>query len=59
MRNHDLPQARGELARKSLELFAQAWKVQGHVHEHYNGATGNGDDVANSDRFYHRGTLLD
>jgi putative isomerase len=56
--NYELPKAREELARKSLELFAQEWKTKGHVHENYNGATGDGDDVANSDRFYHWGALL-
>jgi putative isomerase len=28
------------------------------VHENYNAISGTGDDVANSDRFYHWGALL-
>jgi hypothetical protein len=28
------------------------------VHENYNSITGTGDDVNNSDRFYHWGALL-
>jgi putative isomerase len=34
------------------------WTEDGHVHENYNGITGDGDDVTNSDRFNHRGALL-
>jgi len=28
------------------------------VHENYNATLGSGDDVSNSDRFYHWGALL-
>lgn len=61
LRNYSQPkidQARQELSQKSLDLFLKDWHANGHVHENYNGATGNGDDVSNSDRFYHWGALL-
>lgn len=54
----EIDQARRQLAQKSLDLFLNDWRTNGHVHENYNGATGSGDDVANSDRFYHWGALL-
>ncbi|HYK36934.1 MGH1-like glycoside hydrolase domain-containing protein [Alloacidobacterium sp.] len=54
----DVDRARRELAQKSLDLFLSDWRANGHVHENYNGATGSGDDVSNSDRFYHWGALL-
>jgi putative isomerase len=61
LRNYQEPvvkQAREQLAQKSLDLFLRDWRENGHVHENYNGATGDGDDVPNSDRFYHWGALL-
>jgi putative isomerase len=58
LRNYDLPQARGELADKSYALFLKEWQEHGHVHENYNAILGTGDDVTNSDRFYHWGALL-
>ena len=61
LRNYQAPaieEARRQLAQKSLELFLRDWRKNGHVHENYNGATGDGDDVPNSDRFYHWGALL-
>jgi hypothetical protein len=54
----DIDRARKELSQKSLDLFESDWRSNGHVHENYNGETGNGDDVTNSDRFYHWGALL-
>ena len=54
----DVAEARKKLAAKSLELFLKEWKANGHVHENYNGMTGEGDDVGSSDRFYHWGALL-
>jgi len=54
----DIDRARQELSQKSLDLFLSDWRTNGHVHENYNGATGCGDDVSNSDRFYHWGALL-
>jgi len=56
--NYDQPQARKEFADKSLKLFLEEWKQNGHVHENYNAITGTGDDVKSSDRFYHWGALL-
>jgi Mannosylglycerate hydrolase MGH1-like glycoside hydrolase domain len=58
LRNYDDPTARSELAQRSYELFLKEWHDKGHVHENYNAILGTGDDVANSDRFYHWGALL-
>ena len=58
LRNYDLPQVRTKLAEKSYALFLKEWQAHGHVHENYNGILGTGDDVTNSDRFYHWGALL-
>jgi putative isomerase len=58
LQNYDLPQARSELADKSYALFLKEWQEHGHVHENYNAILGSGDDVPNSDRFYHWGALL-
>jgi glycogen debranching enzyme len=49
---------RRAFASKSYELFVKEWRDHGHVHENYNGINGSGDDVNNSDRFYHWGALL-
>lgn len=54
----EIEQARRELAQKSFTLFSREWTEKGHVHENYNATTGNGDDVNNSDKFYHWGALL-
>jgi putative isomerase len=58
LRNYDFPEVRRELARKSFDLLMEEWRTSGHIHENYNGITGKGDDVPNSDRFYHWGALL-
>ncbi len=58
LRNYDEPEARRELAEKSLNLFLKEWLKNGHVHENYNAILGVGDDVSSSDRFYHWGALL-
>lgn len=58
LRNYDQPAARGELAQRSRALFEKEWEQKGHVHENYNAISGEGDDVASSDRFYHWGALL-
>jgi len=58
LRNYDQPAARREFAQKSVALFQREWTRHGHVHENYNGITGEGDDVTSSDRFYHWGALL-
>ena len=56
--NYEETQVRGELAQKSYDLFSKEWREEGHVHENYNAILGTGDDVPNSDRFYHWGALL-
>ena len=56
--NYDDPVVRQEFARKSYDLFLGEWHGKGHVHENYNAIAGTGDDVGNSDRFYHWGALL-
>lgn len=56
--NYDDAPVRKQFAEKSYSLFSKEWKEHGHVHENYNAITGTGDDVANSDRFYHWGALL-
>ena len=56
--NYDQPEARRQLAERSIALFEKEWKQNGHVHENYNAITGEGDDVRSSDRFYHWGALL-
>jgi len=56
--NYDDADVRRDFAQKSYDLFLKEWKENGHVHENYNANTGSGDDVRNSDRFYHWGALL-
>lgn len=56
--NYDDKDTRREFAQKSYQLFLKEWSEHGHVHENYNAILGSGDDVANSDRFYHWGALL-
>ena len=58
LRNYPLPEARHALAERSRALLMKEWATNRHVHENYNGSTGEGDDVASSDRFYHWGALL-
>lgn len=55
---YDVAEARRAFARKSFNLFLKEWHDKGHVHENYNAELGTGDDVTNSDRFYHWGALL-
>jgi len=45
-------------ARKSVDLLLKEWREKGHVHENYNGTTGEGCDVKSSDPNYHWGALL-
>ncbi|MGC9199944.1 MAG: MGH1-like glycoside hydrolase domain-containing protein [Acidobacteriaceae bacterium] len=56
--NYNLPAAQAALASKSYALFLREWQQHRHVHENYNAMLGEGDDVKNSDRFYHWGALL-
>lgn len=58
LRNYDGGAVRAEFAQRSYGLFLKEWKEKRHVHENYNAITGTGDDVRNSDRFYHWGALL-
>jgi putative isomerase len=58
LRNYGFPEVRQQLAKKSFDLLMRDWRTSGHIHENYNGITGEGDDVPNSDRFYHWGALL-
>jgi neutral trehalase len=58
LRNYDDPAVSADFAQKSYSLFLKEWREKGHVHENYNAIKGTGDDVSNSDRFYHWGALL-
>ncbi len=58
LRNYDLPEARSDLAAKSVALLLKEWREHGHIHENYNADSGAGCDMGNSDRFYHWGALL-
>jgi len=58
LRNYDCPQVRADFAEKSRNLLLRDWLVKGYIYENWNATTGQGDDVGNSDRFYHWGSLL-
>ena len=58
IRNYNLPDARKDLVEKSKRLILKSWQEEHHVYENYNSVTGKGDDVINSDKFYHWGALL-
>lgn len=58
IRNYDLPDARDDLAIKSKNLLLKSWVEERFIYENYNSETGQGDDVYNSDKFYHWGALL-
>jgi hypothetical protein len=58
LRNYDLPEARKALSEKSKNLLLKSWLKDGYVFENYNASSGRGDDVKNSDKFYHWGALL-
>ena len=58
MRHHNLDEPCKVLAEKSLNLIMKEWIEKGHVHENFNGDTGEGCDVKSSDKFYHWGGLL-
>jgi hypothetical protein len=57
-RNADAASASRDLADKSKNLLLKEWTANGHVHENYNGDTGEGCDKRSSDKFYHWGGLL-
>jgi hypothetical protein len=56
--NYDLPTEKKALSEKSKNLLLKSWISNGYVFENYNSETGVGDDVHNSDKFYHWGALL-
>jgi len=61
LRNYDTPEIndiRSRFAEKSKNLLLKQWLSDGYVFENYNASTGQGDDVQNSDKFYHWGALL-
>jgi hypothetical protein len=58
LENYDDAKTRQAFAQKSYDLFLKEWTEKGHAHENYNAILGTGDDVTNSDRFYHWGALL-
>jgi len=58
LRRHGQRKACEVLAQKGKDLLLREWLSKGHVHENYNGDTGEGCDVKNSDKFYHWGAML-
>lgn len=58
LKNYDLPRAKKDLVEKSKKLLLKSWMSDKYIYENYNAETGAGDDVANSDKFYHWGALL-
>ncbi len=59
LRNYDLPQARRELARKSLSMFLGEWNRKGFISENYSALDGTGDDPhLTSTPFYTWGVLM-
>jgi neutral trehalase len=57
MRNYNVPDARKDMVEKSAKLILKSWNGEHHVYENNNSVTGVGDDVINSDKFYHWGAL--
>ena len=58
LREYDCPDVRQDLAAKSRTLLLKDWLARGYIYENWNSVTGQGDDVGNSDKFYHWGALL-
>jgi putative isomerase len=58
LRKQGLTDAGRVLADKGRKVLMKEWTSNGHVHENFNGDTGEGCDVSSSDRFYHWGALL-
>ena len=58
LRHYGLGEPCKVLAEKGLDLIMKEWLEKGHVHENFNGDTGEGCDVKSSDKFYHWGGLL-
>ena len=47
-----------DMGEKCLRTFLAEWLEESHVHENYNGATGEGDDARYSEPVYFWGGLL-
>ncbi|MBO6249155.1 MAG: hypothetical protein J6N54_10115 [Bacteroidales bacterium] len=58
LREYGFEDVRKEFAQKSNKLLMKDWLARGYIYENWNAVTGQGDDVNNSDRFYHWGSLL-
>ena len=58
LREYDCADVRMDLAAKSRTLLMKDWLARGYIYENWNSVTGQGDDVGNSDKFYHWGALL-
>lgn len=61
LRQYDTPiinDVRKQVADKSGKLLLKSWLSNRYVFENYNSVSGVGDDVSNSDKFYHWGALL-
>ena len=58
MCNYDVPEAKADLIKRSIALLMKSWNEDGSIYENYNGTTGVGNDVGDSDGFYHWGALL-
>lgn len=58
MCNYDLIEETDLLAKNSKALLMSGWQENRYIFENYNSITGQGDDVSNSDKFYHWGALL-
>lgn len=56
--NYGCADAQKDLAEKSEALILKEWLEKGHVHENYDGDTGEGCNSPRSDKFYHWGGLL-
>lgn len=56
--HYDLPEERNDLCRISSRLFLKSWQKDRYIFENYNPISGAGDDVKDSDKFYHWGALL-
>lgn len=56
--NYDMADVRSELAAKSERLLLKSWRENAYVYENWSAVDGRGDDVGNSDRFYHWGALM-
>jgi Glycogen debranching enzyme len=58
LKKQNLKQPCADMAEKSKALILKEWLDHGHVHENYNGSTGEGCDAKSSDKLYNWGGLL-